>query len=84
MKTDNDKLVEQAARFGSMVPLLTKLKSGTVKMSGSRATSENDRGDPPSDTLWYTVLDAHGEGELSDAQFEQCLAAVREGAAKSA
>lgn len=78
---DNDELMMSAVH-GDIQPLLDKLRSGQVKTSGSMATSENDRGDPPADTLWYSVLDAWGSGELSDAQYEQCLAAVREGYAK--
>ena len=81
--TPNDELVAQAAA-GDMAPLLDELRSGRIRMSGTRATGENDRGDPPANDLWYTVLNSYSERELSEKQFEQALEAVRAGASRGA
>lgn len=75
--SDNYELVAMAAA-GNMQPLIDKLLTG-IAPSGSPATSENDRGDPPSDTLWYTVINAHADGELSDEQYAQATKAMYEG-----
>jgi len=70
MKTENDVLVDQAIA-GDMQPLLDKLKTGKVAFSGPPAQNYSNPGDPPDDTLWYTVLDAYNNGELSQDQFKQ-------------
>jgi hypothetical protein len=64
------------AKNGNLEPLLKVLASGRIKMSGPPAASFSDAGDPPEDDLWYGVLNAHADGELSDEQFAQCHAAI--------
>jgi hypothetical protein len=81
--TTNEELVSKAVS-GDMAPLLDRLRSTPIPTSGIPAGNTAQDMEPPDDDLWFKVLGAYMDGELSDDQVDELQDAAVEGQGKSA